>query len=266
MTTTTPPPIPHHGFVRRDDDSGAATGDTGGTTGDTGVTSPTGGIGPTSALDSISLDDPVNIIVMAGTTGESQNAVPNFADGAQFAIDDLNAAGGVGGLDVETTRIPAPLDQAGVEANTLEAVDQDPTAIIGYPNTTQSTFTADEIAEGGIPTIYMSGNPQVRLDAQDTVGNEWTFLGRAPFSAAATVLAQYIVEDLGFTNIGLLCINNAYGTGSCDAAQPVIEASGGTVVARETHEQDAADVNAQALALAVANPDVGPSPSRSRTR
>jgi branched-chain amino acid transport system substrate-binding protein len=225
-------------------DTSAADDTTGDTTGDT------------EAPSDLALDEPVSIIVMAETTGESQNAVPNYADAGQMAADDINAAGGVGGHDLEYERISAPLDQAGAEAAALEAVDSGPTAVVGFPSSTQTPFVAPIFTEGETPIIFTHGNPLARLDVEGSIGSEWTFSGRPVSAALAVAQAEYVVEELGFTNVALLCVNNAFGTAGCDAAEPVLEELGATVVAREVHEQDASNVDTQALAIASANAEV----------
>jgi branched-chain amino acid transport system substrate-binding protein len=210
----------------------------------------------TEAPSDLVLDDPVSIRMMAETTGESQNAIPNFADGGQMAADEINAAGGVGGLEIDYERIAAPLDQAGAEAAALDAVDADPTAIVGFPSSTQTAFVAPIITEGGIPTIFTHGNPLARLDVEGSIGSEWTFSGRPVSAALAEAQARFVVEELGFTSVALLCVNNAFGTSGCEAAEPVLEELGATVVAHEVHEQDATNVDSQALAIAAADAEI----------
>jgi branched-chain amino acid transport system substrate-binding protein len=210
----------------------------------------------TEAPSELVLEDPVSIRMMAETTGESQNAIPNFADGGQMAADEINDAGGVGGLELDYERIAAPLDQAGAEAAALDAVDADPTAIVGFPSSTQTPFVAPIITEGGIPAIFTHGNPLARLDVEGSIGSEWTFSGRPVSAVLAAAQARYVVEDLGFTSVALLCVNNAFGSAGCDAAEPVLEELGATVVAREVHEQDATNVDSQALAIAAADAEI----------
>jgi branched-chain amino acid transport system substrate-binding protein len=223
---------------------------------DTGDTADTGETTDTEAASDLELDSPVVIRLLAETTGESPNAVPYFADGGQFAADEINAAGGVGGQDLDYDRISAPLDQAAAEAAALEALDAGPTAIIGFPSSAQAGFVAPLVGDEGVPTIFINTNAGVRADAADPIGNEYTYSGRPYQALLAREQVEYVVNELGFTDIALLCINNAFGTAGCEGAEAIVGEVGGTIVAQEVHEQDAQNVDAQALAIAGAEPDV----------
>src|SRR5688500_19786709 len=78
----------------------------------------------------LQLDDPVKVVLLAETTGESEAAVPFLADGAQMAIDELNEAGGGGGQGVDYERVSAPLDGAQAETALLTAVEEEQTVVL----------------------------------------------------------------------------------------------------------------------------------------
>ncbi len=98
----------------------------------TGGTDATGG-----GASNLALDTPVKIILLAETKGDSEVAVPFLADGAQLAVDDLNAKGGVGGKNIDYERIVTPLDSAKAESARLEAIGKKPTAMLGLVSSGQ---------------------------------------------------------------------------------------------------------------------------------
>mgnify|MGYP003345528857 CR=1 FL=1 len=59
---------------------------------------------------------------------------------------------------------------------------------------------------------------------------------------AGLAIAQtdYLVKTLGKKKIGLICATQAFGTQSCDAVKPAIEAAGGQVVSRQDADVDVA--------------------------
>ena len=99
----------------------------------------------------------VKIILLAETKGESSAAVPYYANGAQLAADQLGAR-------VEYTRIPAPLTPAAAQTALLQAIDQKPNLIIGFPASSQVIAVAPTIKSSGIPTLALSSGEQ-------TIGN-----------------------------------------------------------------------------------------------
>lgn len=195
-----------------------------------------------------SFDDPLSVILLAETTGESPAAVPFLADGAQMAVDDLNEAGGVGGQEVEYERISAPLDPAGVEGALLEAVGEEPSGMLGLPSSGQVLAVAQRVADAQIPMLYMATAGQA-LVGEGEVANDYGFLLRPPQNQISEVLARVIIEELGITKVGLVCVNNPFGTDGCEQAEAVAEETGADIVAKESVEQTATDFTSAVLEL-----------------
>src|SRR5690606_41994848 len=124
------------------------------------------------------LDDPVSITMLAETTGESEAAGAFYDDGASMAVDDLNEAGGIGGEEVEYERISTPLEGAEAESAFLEAVEEEPTAILGLPSSGQVLAAAQRVGEAQIPVLYEATATQALVGAPDSVPNDYGFLVR----------------------------------------------------------------------------------------
>lgn len=192
---------------------------------------------------SFTLDEPMKVILLAEKKGESPAAIAEYFEGATMAIEDLNADGGVGGMDVEFEQIPAPLDPAKANAALLQAVDKKPTAIVGFPASAQVVAIAPTVEKSGIPTFYIS---------TAGVGGEkptWGWTIRPRNTAAAAEVATYAVEELGAKKIGLICVNNPFGTQGCAAAKEAAEKAGADIVAERTNEATATDMTEQVLAM-----------------
>jgi branched-chain amino acid transport system substrate-binding protein len=220
------------------------------------TTAPSEGETTTSAAPELVLDEPVSIIGLYEDTGESTAAQPFFAAGAQMAIDEINEAGGIGGQEVSYERIAAGLAADAAVQSVLQAVDKAPTAIIGLVSSGQVIAAAPEIDKAGIPTIVFTAAPQAFLDyeGEGGVGTEWVFIVRPRNTSIAEQQTQYVIDEFAPESVGLLCVNNPFGTASCDVAQAVLEEAGIEITSRETNEFDATDMTAQVLALG--EPDV----------
>lgn len=224
---------------------GAACGDdddSDGATEPSGSESDSGGGG-------LELDDPVKVVLLAETTGESEVAVPFLADGAQMAIDELNEAGGVGGHEVEYERVSTPLDGAQAETAFLQAVEEEPTAMLGLPSSGQVLAVSQRVGDAQIPMLYQATTVAAMVGSEDSVANDFGFLLRSPQYEVSGALVQFVVESLGVENIGLVCVNNPFGSTGCEVAQDAADELGATIVATETVEQDTTDFSSTVVEL-----------------
>jgi branched-chain amino acid transport system substrate-binding protein len=197
----------------------------------------------------LSLDDPVSVIMLAETTGESEAAVPFFDDGAKMAIDDLNEAGGVGGQDVEYERISTPVEGAEAESAFLEAAEEEPTAILGLPSSGQVLAAAQRVGEAQIPTLYEATAAQAFVGAPDSVANDYGFIIRPPQFELSGGLVRFASENLGIDKVGIVCVNNPFGEAGCGTAEDTADELGVDIVAKETVEQDTTDFSSTVVEL-----------------
>ena len=197
----------------------------------------------------LALDDPVKIVLLAETTGESEAAVPFLADAAQMAVDDLNEAGGLGGHDVEHDRVSTPLDGAGAETALLEAVEEEPTAMLGLVSSGQVLAVAQRVGDAQIPVLYDATVAEALVGAEDSIANDYGFLIRPPQYEISAALVRFVAENLGIERIGLVCVNNPFGTSGCEVAAEEADELGVDVVATETVEQTDTDFTGSVVEL-----------------
>lgn len=225
----------------------AACGDDDDTTaGNTGATTETTAASGGGA--SFTLEEPMSVLLLAEKKGESPAAIPEYYEAATLAIEDLNAAGGVGGKDVAFEQIPAPLDPAKANAALLQAVDKDPTVIVGFPASAQVVAIGPTVERSGIPTFFIS-------TAGANKNQKWGFSIRPRNASAAADVATYAVKELGAKKIGLICVNNPFGTQGCAGAKDAATKAGAQIVAERTNEATATDMTEQVLAMKSAGAD-----------
>src|SRR5687768_14791566 len=113
-----------------DDDSDA--------TGGSGEGGSDGGSGGGGGGGDLSLDEPIKIAGAVEVAGESDAAVDSFDNGFRLAIKEINEAGGIGGQEIEYDRVPLSIsDGSRATSQFLEAVDMEPSAIVGLPSNVQ---------------------------------------------------------------------------------------------------------------------------------
>jgi branched-chain amino acid transport system substrate-binding protein len=187
--------------------------------------------------------EPIKIVLLAETTGESSQAIPNFADGAELAAQDLDGA-------VDLVRIPAPLMPSSETENAfLQAVDENPVGIVGFPASSQVAPLGPTIGEEGLPFIALSSPEEAQKGGPSGADN--LFLVRPLNTLIAREEARYAANDLDEKpeTAGLLCVENPFGTSGCAEAKRVLENQDIEVSVERTNSTTATDLTEQALAM-----------------
>lgn len=188
------------------------------------------------------LDAPVKIVAIISDPGDDPNAVPDFNDGARMAIDEINSAGGLGGHDIEFEAITTP-PYGDITDSLNEALDKDPTVIVGPVSSTTLATISTKIDDAGVPVLHDATAEDAALNGPN--GSEWIF-GLRPFnSALATTSAQYALDELDAKTAGIMYLNAAFGTDSEEASKAAFTAGGGTVDVSEAFEADQTDFSTE---------------------
>ncbi|MET0425354.1 MAG: ABC transporter substrate-binding protein, partial [Actinoplanes sp.] len=176
---------------------------------------------------------------------------PEFA-GVDLALKDINAAGGVLGKPVtksDTDSGDTSTDIASQSVNKLltEKVD----VIVGAASSSVSLSVIDKITGAGVIQI----SPANTSDAFTTYKDNGLYFRTAPPDVLqGRVLGNQIVQD-GKAKVGLLVLQDSYGTGLAKSTRAAIESGGGQVVAEEVYDPKAADYSAEVGKIKQANPD-----------
>ncbi len=233
------------------DDSGtkAATTTTASSSGSTAA-SATGA--SASGASTCKLDRAPKIVGLAEKPPEGPNAIADFSNGWDLALDGLTICG----QKVDYERLPAsPTDNAAAKTSFLKALDDKADVVTGIPNSATVIALAADIKSGATPFVLNSGGATAFIGAPSSIGNEWMFIIRPRTAGLAVAQVDYLTKTLGKKKIGLICATQAFGTQSCDAAKPAIEAAGATVVSRQDADVTATNFTTQILALKNAGAD-----------
>jgi branched-chain amino acid transport system substrate-binding protein len=202
------------------------------------------------------VDRSMKLVGLAEKPPESANAIPDYANGWELAISEINAKGGVCGKPLEFERIAmSPTDVASAKVAYLSALDKKADMTFGMNSSPIVLALAPEVLKAATPNIFLSAASQVFIGAANGVGNEWGFVIRPRNNTSAAVQADYLTKDLGKKKIGLLCAIGAFGDSSCAAAKPAIEAAGATVASQQSAATDATNLTTQILAFKNAGVD-----------
>ena len=213
---------------------------------------------PSAAADTAPIsDEPLKIAFLADFSGPLAEFGPVMQTAVDLAVGHVNAAGGVLGHEVVLVIGDTGLE-AGIaveEARRLVEIEG-VHGIVG-PLTSSNTLQVAEsvTAAARVPTISPSAtSPQLSLADDDG------YLFRSTISDAAQgpVLADLASAE-GYTNVGVLYINDPYGQGLADAFAAAFDGAANLVSIEDAQAsylselQQAADNDAQAL-VAIAFP------------
>ena len=205
-------------------------GDTGGTTADGGLDLKIGTILPQTG--SLAVLGP-----------------PEFA-GVDLAVKDINDA--KAGITVTNTAKDSgdtTTDIASQSATSLIADGN--TAIIGAASSGVSKTFIDQVTQAGVVQLSPA-NTSPDFTTYEDDGYYWR---TAPSDVLqGRILGNKILQD-GKTNVSILYMNDAYGTGLEENIKKTLEAGGATIAAEEVFEPSATDFNSAITSVLAPNPD-----------
>lgn len=176
---------------------------------------------------------------------------PQFA-GADLAIQDINAAGGVLGNPVTSKKADEGDGTPDLASGSVDQLlNANVNAILGAAASSVTLSVIDKITGAGVVEVSGSNTSP----ALDTYNDSGLYFRTAPSDALqGTVLGNLITEDK-HTNVAILARQDSYGEGLASQLQKTIESKGGTVAIKKLYSADATNFTADVNAVAATHPD-----------
>jgi branched-chain amino acid transport system substrate-binding protein len=160
--------------------------------------------------------------------------------GARFAVDEINAKGGINGRKLKLIEYDDKSQpELAVKAVTRMIEVDKVHAIIGSLHSGNILASAPQVEKGQIPEIGI-GTSSVWLSK----GYKYLFRGTSSAALASPLLAKTI-KEFGYTKIAILASSTEYAKTGADEIVRDLEKVGIKVVARETHNNGDTDFTAQ---------------------
>jgi branched-chain amino acid transport system substrate-binding protein len=183
-----------------------------------------------------SAQEPVKIAIVAEITGGGAPSGTMWRDGVLLGVDDINAAGGILGRQIEASVADTQTDPPTSVAVMRRAINDAPFAIFGTVYSSSTVANMDVARQAGIPQI--SGSESAIVVSKD---NPNIFLTSFSQQVGFAKLVKWIVEDLKAEKIALIYVNDAFGRGGRDAFIKFLEERGQSLVADISSEVQQAD-------------------------
>ncbi len=178
---------------------------------------------------------------------------PEFA-GVELAKRDVNAATGVGGQPVTVLNGDSSDAATDIASGTVDKHLQAGVAvIIGAASSSVSLKVIDKITSAGVVEI----SPANTSDKFTTYNDKGLYFRTAPpDTLQARALADAIIQD-GAKKLGILVLNDAYGTGLADNLVKNLEAAGikSDSIVKKIYDPKATDFSSEIGAVKQLNPD-----------
>jgi branched-chain amino acid transport system substrate-binding protein len=184
-------------------------------------------------------------------TGSQSAFGKDQATAAQWAVDAINAKGGVQGRKLEMIVLDTQADpQVGINAvNRLISVDKVPVFITAWSAVVKAVAPIAN-REKVLELSVGANSPDIA-----TLG-DYVYTTFPLADVDVTALARYSHDKLGNKTAAVLYINNDTGVEAAKVYKDAFEKAGGKVVAYEAYDPKATDYSGMLLKVRAANPGI----------
>jgi branched-chain amino acid transport system substrate-binding protein len=216
-----------------------------------GATTPAGAGGSVPA-SATTTPTPLKIGSLLPTTGSLAFLGPPEIAGVNLGIKEVNDAGGVLGKPVEVIHRDSGDTKTDIATQSTTALlGSGVSAVIGAASSGVSKTVINQITGAGI-IQFSPANTSPDFTTWDDKGLYWR---TAPSDVLqGKVLGNYMAT-CGAQTVGMIVLNDAYGTGLAKNVQSAFEAAGGKVVAQELFNEGDSQFSSQVDKVIAAKPD-----------
>lgn len=187
-------------------------------------------------------------------TGDLAVLGPAMVQGVQLAIQQIQDAGGVPGMELELVTGDGGTNED-VAATTVDRLIQSEgvDAIIGAASSRITLSVIDTITGAGVVECSPS-NTGSSLTTYESDVPGFYFRTAPPDNLQGPALADVIVGE-GATDVAVVALNDEYGQGFADFLKEGLEAAGATIVADVAYDPAGTDFSADVQTVLDADPD-----------
>jgi len=201
---------------------------------------------------STTIDTPLKIGSLLPTTGSLAFLGPPEIAGVNLGIKEINDAGGVLGKPVEVIHRDSGDTKTDIATQSTTALlGQGVSAIVGAASSGVSKTVINQITGAGV-IQFSPANTSPDFTTWDDKNLYWR---TAPSDVLqGKVLGNYMTT-CGAQTVGMIVLNDAYGTGLAKNIKSAVESAGGKVVAEELFNEGDSQFSSQVDKVLAAKPD-----------
>lgn len=197
------------------------------------------------SITSAASAETIRIADVAELSGAGAAAGSVWHDGVVMGYDEINAAGGILGQQVELQAYDSQTNPQNSRAMVQKAIDEGTFVLMGTVYSSSTIVNMLVAQQNGIPQLTGSESPTITAQ-----GNPYIF--RTAFGAQMGLpkIGSYLADDLNVSKIAIVWANTEFGKGGYNAFLNVAEANGIEIVADIPTEQAQVDFAADVSRVA----------------
>ena len=194
----------------------------------------------------------IRIGAVASATGPAAALGEPEANTFRLLQDQLNAAGGIGGVPVEIIFLDDATDTQQAVTNVRRLIEEENVhAVICCTITANSLAIIDTVQEAEVPTVSMAASASIIEPVEERT---WVF--KTP--QTDRLMIQGIVDDMqarGLETVAFMGLDDAFGEGGLVELQNLAADSGIDILTTERYGRTDTNVTPQTLRAVSSNPD-----------
>lgn len=195
-------------------------------------------------------EEPIKIGLSSPMTGEAASLGEGFSAGAQFAVKEINDAGGIKGRKIELIIEDDQCSSRGVNAITKLVEIDKVTAIVG-PLCSAAAGPGLPVAQkAGVPVLVVGSAPHL------TKIGDYIFRNYPSDAFQGKFAAEYIFNTLNKKKVAVMYTNNDWGAGINGVFVERFKQLGGQVLYDEAVTQDSSDLRTVIAKAKATKPEV----------
>jgi branched-chain amino acid transport system substrate-binding protein len=202
--------------------------------------------GETEAVE----EGPITLGMAVPLSGSSSAIGPYMQNGAQLAVNEINADGGVLGRQLELQVEDEACDPQSAVAAANKLVSDGIAASVGGYCSGATLPTLPIFQEAGVPMIIPAANSDELVEQQ--LENVFLINGTGSQQADA---AEAFIEEQGASRVALVHDNTSYSVNIAEATRDRLEGGSAEVAAFEAVTPGESDYSANVASILSANPD-----------
>jgi branched-chain amino acid transport system substrate-binding protein len=197
-----------------------------------------------SSADPASCPSPIPLGLTTALTGNVALLGTQARSGVEFAVDEINAAGGINGkkLALATEDTGASSTDA---LNVMNRILEGKPLVIFGSMISPHVFAQTEVVTKS-ETPFLVGATNAKITSQ---GSKWLFRTHVHDGQLADLIPEYLVKTLGKTKPGIIAVADDYGLGASRGIQASLAKLNANPVAVTSYAPSDKDMSAQLLEI-----------------
>jgi branched-chain amino acid transport system substrate-binding protein len=197
-----------------------------------------------SKADGANCPSPIPLGLTTALTGNVALLGTQARSGVEFAVDEINAAGGINGKKLALTTE----DTGSSSTDSLNAMNRilegKPLVIFGSMISPHVFAQTEVVTKSETP--FLVGATNAKITAQ---GSKWLFRTHVHDGQLADLIPEYLVKSLGRTKPGIIAVADDYGLGASRGIQASLAKLNASPVAVTSYAPSDKDMSAQLLEI-----------------